>query len=145
MRLTYDSDANAAYVYLVDSTAPGGVAQTRSSMLELELASIDFDLDAEGKVLGIEILGASRVLADETLQATQRLSVRISYDQDADAAYVTLVDAIRSDEVERTIPVDLVELGGMINLDFGADGRLLGIAILDASKSLPPEVLRGRT
>lgn len=73
VRLTYDRDADAAYLYLVESIGPNGVAQTRSSMLELDRASIDFDLDAEDKVLGIEILGASRVLTAETLRAAEHL------------------------------------------------------------------------
>lgn len=142
VRLTYDSDADGAYVYFVDSIAPGGVAQTRSSMLELDLASIDFDFDVDGKVLGIEILGASRMLTAGALEATERLQV--TFDLDGDAAYVYLVDGIRSGEMARTVPVDIVEIGGMINLVFGANGRLLRIEILDASRLLPPEVLRGR-
>jgi Uncharacterized conserved small protein len=69
--------------------------------------------------------------------------MRMTYDPEADAAYVYLVDEIGAGEVERTVPVDPVEIGGMINLDFDADGYLLGIEILDASKFLPPELLRG--
>ena len=72
VRLTYDADADAAYVYLVEAIVPSGVAQTRSSMLNLDRAFIAFDFDSEGKVLGIEILGASRVLAEETLKSAGR-------------------------------------------------------------------------
>lgn len=71
MRLTYDADADAAYVYLVDAIGAGEVARTASSMLELDRAFIAFDFDAEGKVLGIEILGASRVLTQGTLRAAE--------------------------------------------------------------------------
>jgi uncharacterized protein YuzE len=70
--LTYDADADAAYVYLVDSIAPDGIAETRSSMLDLDRAFIAFDFDSDGKVLGIEILGASRVLPQETLRAADQ-------------------------------------------------------------------------
>jgi uncharacterized protein YuzE len=70
VRLTYDADADAAYVYLVESIAPSGVAQTRASMLDLDRAFIAFDSD--GKVLGIEILGASRVLTEETLRSAEQ-------------------------------------------------------------------------
>lgn len=144
MRLTYDDVADAAYVYLVDAIAPGGVARTAASMIELDMAFIAFDFNSDGKVLGLEILGASRLLADETLKAIGRLPVRMSYDADADAAYVYLVNEIRSGDVHRSARVDPVEVGGMINLDFGVDGRLLGIEIFGASEVLPPEVLRGR-
>jgi uncharacterized protein YuzE len=51
VRLTYDADADAAYVYLVDSIAPDGIAESRSSMLDLDRAFIAFDFDADGKVL----------------------------------------------------------------------------------------------
>jgi uncharacterized protein YuzE len=65
--------ADAAYVYLVDSIAPGGVARTQASMLELDRSFIAFDFDSDGKVLGLEILGASRVLTPESLGAADRL------------------------------------------------------------------------
>lgn len=69
--------------------------------------------------------------------------MRMSYDPDADAAYVYLVDEIGARGVDRTVPVDPSEVGGMINLDFDAEGRLLGIEILDASRLLPPGLLPG--
>lgn len=72
MRLTYDAEADAAYVYLVDAIGPGGVARTAASMLDLDQAFIAFDFDADGKLQGIEILGASRVLTEETLRAADR-------------------------------------------------------------------------
>jgi uncharacterized protein YuzE len=72
VKLTYDPDADAAYVYLVDSIPANGVAQTRSAMLELDRAFIAFDFDADGKVLGLEILGASRLLIEETLLSAIR-------------------------------------------------------------------------
>ncbi len=72
MRLTYDAAADAAYVYLVDSIVPGGVAHTAASMLDLDQAFIAFDFDSRGKLLGIEILGASRVLTGETLSTANR-------------------------------------------------------------------------
>lgn len=73
MRLTYDEVADAAYVYLVDVIGAGEVARTAASMLELDRAFIAFDFDADGKVLGIEILGASRVLAPETIRAAEQI------------------------------------------------------------------------
>lgn len=51
---------------------PGGVARTAASMLDLYMAFIAFDFDADGKVLGIEILAASRVLTAEALRAADR-------------------------------------------------------------------------
>jgi uncharacterized protein YuzE len=36
-------------------------------------------------------------------------------------------------------------VGGMINLDFDASGRLVGVEVLDASRLLPPEALATQT
>lgn len=72
MSLTYDAEANAACVYLVDAIVPGRVAHTAASMLDLDQAFIAFDFDSRGKLLGIEILGASRVLKGETLSTANR-------------------------------------------------------------------------
>jgi uncharacterized protein YuzE len=69
--------------------------------------------------------------------------VRITYDPKADAAYIYLVDEIRPGGVVRTYPCDPREVKGQINLDFDSEGRLLGIEILDASKKLPENLLKG--
>jgi uncharacterized protein YuzE len=37
---------------------------------------------------------------------------------------------------------DPVKVGGMINLDFGEQGQLLGIEVLEASSKLPDYLLR---
>jgi uncharacterized protein YuzE len=59
---------------------------------------------------------------------------KMSYDPQADAAYITLADgvAIESDEVAPGIV-----------LDFDAQGRVLGIEVLHASKTLAPGALAG--
>ncbi|TKT74862.1 DUF2283 domain-containing protein [Aquamicrobium sp. LC103] len=51
--MTYDPEADAAYVYL----GKGKVAETK------EAGPFMYDVDDKGRVLGIEILGASKVLA----------------------------------------------------------------------------------
>lgn len=38
-------------------------------------------------------------------------------------------------------PCDPVDVGGMINLDFDEDSRLVGIEVLDARSKLPSSVL----
>lgn len=67
MRLTYDEAADAAYVYLVPEIRPGEVHQTRVSGIRLDQAAINVDFDADGRILGIELLGASRLLRRESL------------------------------------------------------------------------------
>lgn len=68
--------------------------------------------------------------------------MNITYDPDADAAYISIVGAIAPGEAARQ--VSFVEAPGsesMVTLDFDANGYLLGIEILFASRTLRPEVL----
>jgi uncharacterized protein YuzE len=67
--------------------------------------------------------------------------MKTKYDPDADAAYIRLQDDIGAGGVDRTVMCDPAEVGGMINLDFDAEGHLVGIEVMDASKLLPPELL----
>lgn len=67
--------------------------------------------------------------------------MRIEYDAEADAAYIQLADEIPPGAVVKTVCCDPAEVGGMINLDFDSQGRLLGVEVLDASSMLPPELL----
>ncbi|MFB9315227.1 DUF2283 domain-containing protein [Nocardioides plantarum] len=64
----------------------------------------------------------------------------MTYDPDANAAYIYLVPDNQSGDVVRTVPVDGGDHPWMVNLDVGSDGRLVGIEVLDA-RSLLPEAL----
>jgi uncharacterized protein YuzE len=76
MRLTHDSEADAAYIYLVDGIGRSEVAVSRVPDIPLENAALTVDFDTDGRILGIEVLGASRVLRAETIQAAQDISRR---------------------------------------------------------------------
>ena len=62
MRLTYDKEADAAYIYFKE-ISKGEVKKT-ISLNEV----VNIDLDEEGKTLGIEILSASQNLPQNTLK-----------------------------------------------------------------------------
>jgi len=66
--------------------------------------------------------------------------MRVTYDRSADAAYIYLSNEIDT-KVAPTIPSDLTMLDAMINLDFDAEGVLIGIEVMDASGRLPASVL----
>jgi uncharacterized protein YuzE len=66
--------------------------------------------------------------------------MRIEYDQEADAAYVYLVDKIKDGEAKKTIV-----LNEDIILDFNDKDKLLGIEILNAKKILNEKSLVGAT
>ena len=67
--------------------------------------------------------------------------MRVTYDAAVDAAYIYLRGATKAGEVVKTYGCDTQEVNGMVNLDFDAEGRLLGIEVLDASRLLPREVI----
>ena len=69
------------------------------------------------------------------------IPVGVTYDPEADAAYFYLVEEIRLGEAVRTVSVDPQSIGGMVNLDLDADGRILGLEVLDASRLLRRDVL----
>lgn len=63
------------------------------------------------------------------------MEMRIEYDKEADAAFVYFKE-IEEGEVSQTI-----SLNESVNIDLDAEGRTLGIEILDASKNLPVNTL----
>ncbi|WP_326721723.1 DUF2283 domain-containing protein [Streptomyces sp. NBC_00243] len=67
--------------------------------------------------------------------------VRVTYDRQANAAYLYLTDPVTP--VAHCYPCDPVSVDGMINLDFDDQGRLVGIEVLAASLKLPKQLLDG--
>jgi uncharacterized protein YuzE len=57
--------------------------------------------------------------------------MKIEFDKDADAVYIYFKE-IKEGEVAQTI-----SLNDSINVDLDAEGRTIGIEILNASKNLP--------
>lgn len=67
--------------------------------------------------------------------------LRVTYDAEANAAYIYLVPEIEAGGVARTVPVDGGEQPWMVNIDVSADGQILGIEVLDARRLLPATLL----
>jgi len=67
--------------------------------------------------------------------------MKTTYDRLANAAYILLEDYIYFGLVKNSYQCDINEVGGMINLDFDAGGKLVGIEVLGASHLLPKELL----
>jgi uncharacterized protein YuzE len=68
MRIEYDKEANAAYIYLKE-IGEGEVASTISLS-----DSVNVDLDKDGKTIGIEILDASKHAPKEFLEQAKIIS-----------------------------------------------------------------------
>ncbi len=66
MRFVYDKKADAAYIYLKDPIKKGEVKKTVTMN-----DSINLDYDAHHKLIGIEILFASKIVPKQTVAALQ--------------------------------------------------------------------------
>ncbi|MFF4182397.1 DUF2283 domain-containing protein [Streptomyces sp. NPDC001691] len=67
--------------------------------------------------------------------------VRITYDAEADAAYLYFTDPRVDTRAARMYPCDPVQVEGMINLDFDEASHLIGIEVLAAKSKLPGYLL----
>lgn len=67
MKITHDREADAAYVQLASEIRAGEVANTYTCD-PAEAGMINLDFDEEGRLLGIEVLSASKVLPPELLK-----------------------------------------------------------------------------
>jgi len=65
VKVTFDKSVNAVYIYTVATIPPGRVGKTVSVDLENTSGQLNIDMDDTGKILGIEILGASNLLPDD--------------------------------------------------------------------------------
>lgn len=67
--------------------------------------------------------------------------LRVTYDPEANAAYIYFVPKIEAGGVARTVPIDGGETPWMVNLDVDSEGRILGLEVLDARRLLPAALL----
>lgn len=72
MRLTYDPSADAAFVYFEDGIPPGGAPHSLMCDLEIREGAVILLLDDEERLVGIELLGASRLLPESVLASASR-------------------------------------------------------------------------
>ncbi|MDP3952984.1 DUF2283 domain-containing protein [Microbacterium sp.] len=71
MRTTYDAEADAAYITLVPEIEPG--RPVRNAEVESAGGSVVLDFDAAGVLLGVEVLGATRMLDAAILEGAERI------------------------------------------------------------------------
>lgn len=67
MKLTYDDSVDAAYIQLVDELGAGGVANTYPCDPAEVGGMINLDFDDAGRLVGIEVLDASKLLPPAVL------------------------------------------------------------------------------
>lgn len=66
MRIEYDKEVDAAYIYLKYPIKDGEVKKTISLK-----ENVNLDFDDEGMLIGIEILNASKILNERVLLEAQ--------------------------------------------------------------------------
>jgi uncharacterized protein YuzE len=66
VKVTYDESVEAAYIYLTEIAA-GGVATTVPGWPDSEAFMVNLDFDGDGRLVGIEVMGASGKLPPEFL------------------------------------------------------------------------------
>lgn len=66
MRVTYDAEVDAAHIYLRE-IGPGEASYTFIAEPEIETDMINLDFDDDRRLIGIEVLSASRHLPPEVL------------------------------------------------------------------------------
>ena len=66
MKLEYDKESDAGYIYLADEIKDGEAVKT----IELD-PNIILDFNKDGKLLGIEVLNASKVLKKDILMKSK--------------------------------------------------------------------------
>jgi uncharacterized protein YuzE len=62
MKIVLDTVADAALIHLTDATEAVEVTRTAMCRVEFERAAVILRLDKAGRLVGFEILGASRLL-----------------------------------------------------------------------------------
>ena len=68
MKITYDRSVDAAYIYLVSEITAGQVVKTYPCDPSEVGGQINLDFDSSGKLLGIEVLDASKKLSEALLK-----------------------------------------------------------------------------
>ena len=71
MKITYDRSANAVYIYLVSEIGHGQVKNQYHCDIKQVKAMINLDFDSDGRLLGVEVLDASRYLPKESLDGAE--------------------------------------------------------------------------
>lgn len=71
MRTTFDAEADALDMTLVSEVAPG--RSVGNEVVETAGGTVLLDFDETGKLVGVEVLGATKLLDGEVLSATKLL------------------------------------------------------------------------
>lgn len=70
LRVTFDADANAAYIYLAEEPERGWRHGRTVTVDPDEIGGmVNIDLDDDGRLIGVEVLDARSLLSDRLMAA----------------------------------------------------------------------------
>ena len=72
LRVTDDPSVDAAYLDLSGAIGPGGVARSVVCDVGVDCGHVTLDFDAAGKLVGLEVVGASPLLPAAMLAQAER-------------------------------------------------------------------------
>ncbi len=72
MRITFDPEADAAYIYVKNRLGFGEVAETHMCDVEVKEGAVILAFNGEGHLVGVEVLGARKLLSEDVLNAAER-------------------------------------------------------------------------
>ena len=73
MKIHYDNHADAAYIYIADKITNGSVKKTYACDISETDHMINLDFDNQGRLIGIEVLDASKCLPKESLRSAEKI------------------------------------------------------------------------
>ena len=138
LRATYDSVADASYIYLVPHTGPGLVSSSAVLELDASMSAVIVDLDVHGRIVGIEMLDVSSLVSPKRLGSESLVGACLSYDAAADVARVDLDPAVEPASVR---DVALIDTEAHLRVGFDAAGTIVRFEFPDASSILPTSVM----
>lgn len=71
LRITYDAEADASYIYLTDPIGSGEAVEQHVVDLPESGGTVVLDLDQERRLLGIELIGVTSLLRPESVPERQ--------------------------------------------------------------------------
>jgi uncharacterized protein YuzE len=72
MKITIDFQADAAFIFINDEIPPGGAPRSEICDFEIKDGAVILLFSPEDRLVGLEILGASRLLPLEVLEKASR-------------------------------------------------------------------------
>jgi uncharacterized protein YuzE len=141
MQITHDPEADAAYIYLGDTRRHIDHSDMYDS--EAENAAVIVQFDEDNRVVGIEMLGVSRLIRDSDLSLAMeaRATERFTYDLSLDVAKL-LLHAPGFETSESRSQGDMtVGSDGLLILSVDREGFLTEIEITEASGAIRPDDL----